>query len=216
MCPVTNQPDGKACDDGNACTQKDACQAGECVGADPIICAPPGPCHQAVACDKGTGQCVYSDKPNGTPCDDGNACTTLDACKAGACVGAAPPSCKPLDECHEAGMCDPGTGECSNPPKADGAPCTGGTCVGGACQASPAGSGGAGGSMQSGTGGSAEGSGGNGGSGTEGQGTGGSTNPGTSGCGCRTAPQESNAPSIALLAAGLLLRRRRSRIRRRA
>ena len=37
--------------------------------------------------------------------------------------GGNPVVCTPLDQCHNAGTCNPGTGLCSNPPKADGTTC---------------------------------------------------------------------------------------------
>lgn len=32
-------------------------------------------------------------------------------------------TCTPIDDCHDAGVCDPKTGECSNPIKEDGSQC---------------------------------------------------------------------------------------------
>jgi len=34
-----------------------------------------------------------SGQPNGTPCDDGNACKRTDTCQSGVCVGTNPVSC---------------------------------------------------------------------------------------------------------------------------
>jgi hypothetical protein len=44
-------------------------------------------------------------------------------------------TCTAADECHDAGTCDPATGTCSSPSRADGTACNGGAnvCVGGAC-----------------------------------------------------------------------------------
>jgi hypothetical protein len=77
---------------------------------------------------------------DGGACTDGNACTQSDSCQAGACVGTNPVVCTALDQCHDAGTCDPGTGVCSNPPKLDGTACSDGdactqtdTCQAGAC-----------------------------------------------------------------------------------
>jgi hypothetical protein len=61
-----------------------------------------------------TGKCDGA--PDGTPCDDGNACTLTDTCKSGACVGDNAVVCIPSDKCHSAGTCDPGSGLCFNPP----------------------------------------------------------------------------------------------------
>lgn len=50
--------------------------------------------------------------------------------------------CEALDQCHDVGTCDRGTGVCSNPPKTDGAACSDGdactvgdSCQGGQCVA---------------------------------------------------------------------------------
>src|SRR5262249_4323792 len=41
-------------------------------------------------CDSATGACTTPAAPDGTSCDDGNACTSVDLCMAGACVGTSP------------------------------------------------------------------------------------------------------------------------------
>jgi hypothetical protein len=76
----------------------------------------------------------------GVACNDGSACTQTDACQAGACAGSNPVVCAPLDQCHDAGVCAPATGACSNPPRPDGAACNDGSactiqdaCQGGLC-----------------------------------------------------------------------------------
>src|SRR4029077_1988080 len=63
-----------------------------------------------------------------------------DACLAGSCVGASPVVCAALDQCHQPGSCNPATGTCTNPAKANGASCDDGnpctqtdTCQTGAC-----------------------------------------------------------------------------------
>lgn len=76
-------------------------------------------------------------------CDDGDPNTVGDVCRAGVCVGTsrcAGVVCSALNQCHHAGVCNPTTGVCSNPAKADGASCDDGSgatiddqCVGGAC-----------------------------------------------------------------------------------
>jgi MYXO-CTERM domain-containing protein len=140
MCAVTQKLDGAACGDGNACTQSDSCQAGVCTGTNPVVCPPPDQCHMAGVCDVTTGICSNPAKADGTSCDDGNACTQTDTCQAGACKGESPVVCAALDQCHDVGTCDPATGMCSNPAKADNAPCddgdactTGDVCKGGTC-----------------------------------------------------------------------------------
>ena len=60
------------------------------------------------------------------------------------CTGTNPVQCTALDQCHDAGTCDPGTGACSNWPKADGMSCDDGSrctwgdaCQAGACTGNP-------------------------------------------------------------------------------
>ena len=117
---------GEACTDGNACTQIDVCQSGACVGSSPVACVPSDQCHEAGLCDPATGVCSNPNKFDGASCNDANACTQIDACQAGACVGSAPVACIASDQCHVVGTCDPGTGLCSNPPRPDGAICNDG------------------------------------------------------------------------------------------
>jgi hypothetical protein len=87
-----------------------------------------------------TGACSNPAKTNDSPCNDGNACTQTDSCQVGTCVGDSPKACTASDQCHQAGVCDPMTGACSNPPKANGAPCSDGnactqtdSCQSGTC-----------------------------------------------------------------------------------
>ncbi|MBZ5637409.1 MAG: Ig-like domain-containing protein [Acidobacteriia bacterium] len=54
-------------------------------------------------------------------CDDGDPCTQ-DSCSAGVCAHS-PIVCVASDPCHLAGVCNPETGVCSNPAKADGSAC---------------------------------------------------------------------------------------------
>jgi hypothetical protein len=137
--------DGSACDDGDACTQADTCQAGACVGADRVVCAALDQCHAAGVCDPATGACSDPLAVDGTECDDGDACTRLDRCVAGVCIGTDAVVCAALDQCHAAGVCDPATGACSDPAVADGTACDDGdgctqidTCEEGLCLGSSA------------------------------------------------------------------------------
>ncbi|HEY7376709.1 MAG TPA: hypothetical protein VIF57_31410 [Polyangia bacterium] len=123
---------GTACNDGNACTQTDTCQAGACVGTNPISCGGADACHDAV-CVPATGACSTPNKADGTPCGAGCAST----CQSGTCTAGGSVTCSALDQCHVAGVCEPATGLCSNPPAANGMACSDGNlCTqGDACQA---------------------------------------------------------------------------------
>ena len=142
-CVQTPKAAGAPCGDGNACNGNEACDgAGACLAGTPVTCPAPDQCHQAGVCDPVTGECRYAAKANGTICETGNRCTT-DTCQAGACVqgdDVVSPTCTASDQCHSVEMCDPGTGLCTNPDKANGATCDDGnactgmdTCQGGVC-----------------------------------------------------------------------------------
>lgn len=80
----------------------------------------------------------------GNSCDDNSACTQSDSCSDGVCVGSNPVVCAASDQCHDAGTCDSSTGQCSNPPKEDGASCDDGdsstegdSCQKGICSGTP-------------------------------------------------------------------------------
>ncbi len=141
-CVFTNNTN--ACDDGVKCTTGDVCSAGVCKGTAKVCGGGATACREASVCDESTGLCSGgAAKPDGTTCDDGNACTTADSCQAGACTGTAK-VCAASDQCHTAGVCDPASGVCSNPVKADGAACNDGlnctvsdVCTNGSCGGAP-------------------------------------------------------------------------------
>ncbi|MFO0760369.1 MAG: kelch repeat-containing protein [Byssovorax sp.] len=230
-CSDPAKVDGAMCDDGDACTELDSCTAGACTGGMPVTCVPMDECHDAGKCDAATGMCDNPAKADGSQCDDKNACTSTDVCTAGVCGGAAK-ECMAMDECHDVGTCDAASGDCSNPAKADGTPCSTGTCQKGVCESS--GTGGAGGGTGTGgstgstggSGGSIVGSGGSGGTGTttttttssggEGGSSSSSSGGGTSGgCNCSTAGS-SDEPSTLWLGLGLIVFARRPGRRRRS
>ena len=136
-------PNANDCDDGDACTVGDTCTNGECAGK-LKDCDDENPCTDDACLPDGS--CLSS--PNSAACDDDNACTQTDTCKAGACEGSDPVVCVAQDQCHDAGVCDPATGACSNPPTSDGTTCDDGNpetvndqckngmCVGANCSCS--------------------------------------------------------------------------------
>ncbi len=85
--------DGAACNDGSACTQTDTCQNGVCNGANPVICLASDQCHAGGVCNPANGQCSNPPRPEGSACNDGNACTQTDTCQSGTCSGANPVTC---------------------------------------------------------------------------------------------------------------------------
>ncbi len=150
------------CDDGNPCTE-DACDPAdgscshapaadgtECAfGADPgqcdsgecvslcrdVDCNDENQCTEDV-CDRATGECVNTRRPDGARCDLGE---LPGVCESGVCVDAQ--LCREVDcgddnDCTD-DVCDPTDGSCSNPNKVDGATCDldglPGVCEAGVC-----------------------------------------------------------------------------------
>ena len=117
-----------------------------------IVCdRPPGPCHEPEGiCSNGV--CTYQRKPEGTACDDGDACTAADECYRGACTGTAVVcDTPPPNECIDAynarsyaaegscagGSCTYGHQDVNCPSGcADGA-CVGDPCAGIVCDQPP-------------------------------------------------------------------------------
>src|SRR5678809_1362825 len=124
VCSNPNASDGTGCTDNNACTTGDSCQGGSCSSGTATVCTALDQCHVAGVCDTGTGVCSNPNASDGTGCTDNNACTTGDSCQSGACSPGTGTVCTALDQCHVAGVCDTGTGVCSNPNASDGTGCT--------------------------------------------------------------------------------------------
>ncbi len=121
------------CNDGNACTTGDVCNLGKCGGAGSLACDDKNGCTND-SCDPSAG-CVYVSNTAG--CNDGNACTTADACNGGACVGGAAPNCDDKNLCTD-DSCDSTKG-CLHANNAsacdDGTVCTkGDQCAAGSCK----------------------------------------------------------------------------------
>ncbi|HRI71951.1 MAG TPA: M36 family metallopeptidase, partial [Polyangium sp.] len=115
---------GEQCDDGNT-ANGDCCSSTCQFEAATTVCrAATGACDVAESCTGTSATCPADNKaPNGTACSDSNACTQMDSCQAGACVGANPVTCAASDQCHVAGTCNPTTGTCSNPNAPNGTTC---------------------------------------------------------------------------------------------
>ncbi|NOX57884.1 MAG: hypothetical protein GXP29_03385, partial [Planctomycetes bacterium] len=103
-----------------------------CGCVSPVECDDGNPCTDDT-CDAILG-CLNTN--NTDPCDDSDACTTIDTCSAGACVGSSPLDCDDSNACTD-DSCDPGMG-CVNANNTD--PCDDGdacttvdACSAGAC-----------------------------------------------------------------------------------
>jgi hypothetical protein len=112
VCDSWFRDDGTVCDDGNACTQGDSCWGGHCMSGAEVRCSSPNECQAPTACDPTTGACSLVQMPDGTPCNDQNACTQGEACWGDECKMGGPISCDDVDACTT-DECDPATG-CSH------------------------------------------------------------------------------------------------------
>ncbi|HIA02703.1 MAG TPA: hypothetical protein EYN66_12480 [Myxococcales bacterium] len=84
-CIIVAQVNGTACNDLNACTQSDSCVSGKCVSGGSINCNDNNVCT-IDTCNPESG-CTYKNKPTDSPCSDGDACSEMDYCDLGVCVG---------------------------------------------------------------------------------------------------------------------------------
>jgi MYXO-CTERM domain-containing protein len=140
------EAEGTPCLNANKCLVNTTCHSnGECTSLEEKNCDDNNPCT-VDSCDPESG-CV-NEPDNTLECDDGNVCTLGDRCVEGVCTPESGVECAPIDECHEAGECDPTNGVCDDPRKADGAECENtGTCKSGRCEGGtpdPVGEGGSG------------------------------------------------------------------------
>jgi M6 family metalloprotease-like protein len=101
--------------DGPAC--HDAC------GIVPVACPGPNDCQEPGSCDTTLGRCVYPSFPDGTGCNDGNACTRVDICIDGTCAGEDPVQCPAALGCFGAGVCNTQDGSCRIEALPKGDPC---------------------------------------------------------------------------------------------
>ena len=91
--PLTN---GSVCGESSPCLGMQLCINGVCAAQAPVECPTPDtPCLMAL-CDAQTGDCLETNAPLGTPCDDDDPCTEGDACNAGQCAGTPKPTCDTL------------------------------------------------------------------------------------------------------------------------
>ena len=128
-------PNKAPCDDANACTWGDVCAGGKCIGQKAVDCDDANPCTDDW-CDPVAG-CQH--KFNEAPCDDSNACTLMDRCNGGECLGTSALVCDDGNVCTD-DSCDPKKGCIFVPNEApcdDHNSCTvNDVCKGGECRGS--------------------------------------------------------------------------------
>jgi hypothetical protein len=125
------------------CPATEKCVEGKCIRWE---CDIPSDCDDHNVCSTeecNDHVCGHTDN-DGVMCDDNNACTQTDTCQESTCTGANPVVCAALDQCHDVGTCNSGTGACSSPAKTNGTGCDDGlfctdldTCTSGVCGGLP-------------------------------------------------------------------------------
>src|SRR5262249_28159333 len=111
--------------DGTSCGAGQVCGAGSCaaqcfIGGVLYAAGTVNPANPCLSCTPATSTTAWSNRVNGTPCDDGNACTSSDVCTAGTCGGTAY-TCTPTS-CQASSTCN-GNGGCTIVNKPNGAAC---------------------------------------------------------------------------------------------
>jgi len=132
---------------GVGCTASNQCLSGFCVipsGQSSGVCCDTACTNACMACNLSGSVGTCSARPNGTTCNDSNACTNGDSCQAGNCSGGPAVTCPGADQCHSVAACVPSSG-CPTPVQfPDGTACNdnnasteidacrGGLCIGAA------------------------------------------------------------------------------------
>jgi hypothetical protein len=126
---VAPRADGTVCDDGNPCLLGEACQSGVCINGMPVNCGDSGDdCNTASCSPTGSdGNCdVLTPFPDGTDCDDGDACLVDEQCTNGTCASGVIPDCSAFDDDCNLASCDTAgpEGNCDQQtPLTNGTPC---------------------------------------------------------------------------------------------
>jgi len=110
------------------------CLDGACIGEYALFqtACTAGGCVDNGYCQ--SGDCYGSPLPNGTPCDDGNACLEAATCVSGRCAGTKV-RCENYDPRCSMVECNPVEQGCRYVWMNDGSPCgEGGTCINGGCR----------------------------------------------------------------------------------
>ena len=109
------------------CRQCDVTGSGNNFCVDGVCCNSAcggGSTTDCVSCNAAPATKGTCSNQTGTVCSDGTACTSGETCSSGVCGSPiSTVSCSALDQCHVAGVCNSGTGTCSNPNAAAGTPC---------------------------------------------------------------------------------------------
>ncbi len=132
-CGHTTRADGSSCGSGLVC-HGGSCASGCLIGSTYYASGTINPDNACQACTPASSTSAWSNRSNGTTCNDGNACTRNDVCTSGTCGGTAytcsPTACQTSSTCDGSGGCNvvnaPSTRSCTD----DGNTCTADFCDG--------------------------------------------------------------------------------------
>ena len=142
VCPCQQDADCDKHDDGDKCNGVKVCDltAGTCVfnPATVVTCktVDDDKCHKNI-CEPKSGKCAAQNLPDGTACDDGDACSKASGCVGGACTADGKSGCDDGNTCTT-DVCDKQAG-CQNTPNTiacpdDDACTTDEVCEAGSCK----------------------------------------------------------------------------------
>jgi len=104
-CEAQPVASGTSCDDELFCTVEDVCADGRCAGVPRDCSEREDQCNHGL-CSEAKDACVAQRVPDGTTCDDHNACNIGEACQKGLCAGGERIDCSAFgDQCNTA-ACD--------------------------------------------------------------------------------------------------------------
>jgi hypothetical protein len=109
----------RTCGAESTCNPYFICPTDRCLAFD-VQCPATSDCFENPGfCDPASGACSFSEKPDGSPCDDGLFYTNSEQCLAGQCVGVADVCLQhrvqcsmPHNPCVQSGSCVSKTGDC--------------------------------------------------------------------------------------------------------
>jgi len=127
--------DDTPCPDADHCNGVEICKGGACVPGQALECEDGDPCTTD-ACESAVG-CVFTQLPDGSPCDNDNLCDGRETCIRGNCREGNPPDCNDQNPCTD-DYCAPSLG-CQHDNRPDSSECGTGncglsTCMNGVCE----------------------------------------------------------------------------------
>lgn len=116
--------DDAPCPDADHCNGVETCQGGACVPGEALECEDGDPCTDDT-CETTSG-CVFTQRPDGSRCDNDSLCDGRETCIRGNCREGDPPDCDDQNPCTD-DFCVPSLG-CQHDARPDDTECGTGSC----------------------------------------------------------------------------------------